>query len=726
MLYSLFGIIAIVLLIVVNHDAFRPTSQDDNATKKYRAFLTVLLVYFAVDSVWGILDSVRVYKVLYAETVLYHITVALSILYWCRYVVAYLNPPRVYGGALIHFGMLFCACELICLVINFFQPVFFWFDENGLYQTGLIRHIVMGIQITMYSLVSIMSFIVFFRSKSRNKNRYLSICIFCLVVTTCIVVQIWFPYVPLYTIGLMVGTCIVHVYIHEDEKKELLLKLAANEKKLQENSDIIANAGYGIWKIRMVSEGRHRMIADKTLQKIFGIEDMNFTPEELYVFYHSRLQEDVSSIEANDYASMKGGMLRSRTLKWDHPTKGHIYLNAGGTSYISEENGEVISGYCADITDTKKKEKRSDLVIKSLARSYQFLSYIKLEDLSYFIYNWNLTITEEQKNRYSTGDIRTAIDFSCQQRVAPEFRDEMISFSDITTINERMKNINVLINQFKDMNGVWHEWSYIVASRNEDGTIRNLVWAIRKIEDEKKAEERKQRILEDNIAANKAKTVFLQNMSHEIRTPLNALFGFAQLLGLPDGSWTDAEKEQYNTYIHNSYNMLDMLIGDIIDIADSEHGNYRIHISDVNVNQICSNAIMSVEFRKPNDVEMLFTSEVENDHIVNSDGRRIQQVLINYLTNACKHTTKGKIHLHCSTTENAGKLTFSVTDTGEGVPEDKADMIFNRFTKLNQFSQGSGLGLNICQMIAEKLDGEVYLDKNYTGGARFVFVINDN
>ncbi|MBQ0045107.1 MAG: HAMP domain-containing histidine kinase [Bacteroidales bacterium] len=726
MFYSLYGILALVLVLVLNHDIFTTKNDGDLATRRYRSFVKVLFFYFITDALWGIFDTAHLMKPLYIDTFAYHIAVALSIVLWCNYVVAYLNPPKIISQGLVHFGYAFSGCEIICLVINFFTPIFFWFDpETGLYETGLCRHIALGIQITMYALVAIMSFIIFIKAPERTRNRYLVICIFCLVMTAVIVTQIWHPFLPLYTTGLIIGMCAIHVYVHEDERQEIRQQLENNEKILKENTAIIANAGYGIWKIRMVANGQNRMVADETLQKILGVEHMNLTPEELYTFYHERLKEDVDNIETDDYISMKQGTIRSRQLKWEHPTKGDIYLHAGGTNYISNLEGEVISGYCTDVTESKKKEKRSDLVIRSLARSYQFLTYIKMSDMTYVTYNLNMEMTEEQVNKYSTGNVLDAIEFACTQRVAPLFKEEMIKFADITTINERMANVNVLISQFKDMKDVWHEWSYVVASRNEDGTIRHLIWGVRKIEDEKQAELRRQRILEENIAANKAKTMFLQNMSHEIRTPLNALFGFAQLLGLPDGSWTDAEKEQYNTYIHNSYNMLDMLIGDIIDIADSEHGNYRIQISDVNVNQICSNAVMSVEFRAPGGVNMYFTSDLPDDHVITSDGRRIQQVIINYLTNACKHTTKGEIHLHCSSTENPGKLTFSVTDTGTGVPADKADEIFNRFTKLNQFSQGSGLGLNICLMIAEKLNGKVYLDKSYTDGARFVFVIDD-
>lgn len=238
-----------------------------------------------------------------------------------------------------------------------------------------------------------------------------------------------------------------------------------------------------------------------------------------------------------------------------------------------------------------------------------------------------------------------------------------------------------------------------------------------------KMELQKQQIIEVNMAANEAKTKFLHNMSHEIRTPLNAMFGFSQLLGLPDGSCTQEEKELYNKYIYNSYRMLEMLINDILDIADSEHGNYRFEIAEMNVNDACNSAMQSVEFRVPAGVNMYFTTDCPDDFTIQSDSRRIQQVLINYLTNACKNTQKGEIRLHCSLTENPGKITFSVTDTGVGVPKEKADLIFSRFTKLNQFVQGSGLGLNICQTIATKLNGEVYLDTTYTTGARFVFTL---
>ncbi|MCQ2213010.1 MAG: sensor histidine kinase [Bacteroidaceae bacterium] len=219
------------------------------------------------------------------------------------------------------------------------------------------------------------------------------------------------------------------------------------------------------------------------------------------------------------------------------------------------------------------------------------------------------------------------------------------------------------------------------------------------------------------------KTQFIQNMSHEIRTPMNAIVGFAQLLSLPDGFNTEDEKREYSEYIMNNAEILVMLIDDILDVTDMEHGNFNIALQDVNINQVCQKALKSVEHRVAPGVELSFHTDLDEGALCQTDPKRVQQVLINFLSNACKHTEKGEIRLECSTTENPGHITLSVADTGPGVPPEMADNIFERFTKLNSFKQGSGLGLNICKGIAEKLNAQVMLDTSYTDGARFVFII---
>ncbi|MCQ2144619.1 MAG: HAMP domain-containing histidine kinase [Bacteroidales bacterium] len=225
--------------------------------------------------------------------------------------------------------------------------------------------------------------------------------------------------------------------------------------------------------------------------------------------------------------------------------------------------------------------------------------------------------------------------------------------------------------------------------------------------------------------ANDIKTSFVQNMSHEIRTPLNSIVGFSQLLSLPDGMITEEEKQEYGEHIINNSNMLTMLIDDILNLSDIDGGVYKINLGDNLVKGICDRALNTVTYRVPAGVDLRMECEVDDRYSVYTDGRRVQQVIINFLTNACKHTTSGEIVLKVSLTENPGMVTFSVTDTGTGVPPEKAEYIFKRFTQLDNFTQGNGLGLNICSIIAEKLEGKVMLDTTYTDGARFVFMIPD-
>lgn len=224
--------------------------------------------------------------------------------------------------------------------------------------------------------------------------------------------------------------------------------------------------------------------------------------------------------------------------------------------------------------------------------------------------------------------------------------------------------------------------------------------------------------------ANAAKTRFVQNMSHEVRTPLNAIVGFSQLLALPDGSFPEEEKSEFSEHIINNTKMLTMLLDDILNASAMDSGTYRINYEDGEMHYIAQAAIRSSEHRLQPGVRMYYAPESEEPFVFRTDPHRVQQILINLLTNACKHTKEGEICLSSSLKSRPGFVTYTVTDTGPGIPPEQAERIFDRFTKLNDFVQGTGLGLSICRDIAGRMGASVYLDKTYTaGGARFVFEV---
>ncbi len=217
--------------------------------------------------------------------------------------------------------------------------------------------------------------------------------------------------------------------------------------------------------------------------------------------------------------------------------------------------------------------------------------------------------------------------------------------------------------------------------------------------------------------AMRAKSVFLSNMSHEIRTPLNALSGFSSLL--TEEGLDDETRRQCNEVIQQNSELLLKLINDVIDLSSLEFGKLQFCIAQHDAVSICKNVIDTVNKVKQTQAELTFTTELE-EMPIETDDSRLQQVLINLLINATKFTPQGSIVLKLEK-ETDDTVLFTVTDTGCGIPKDKQANIFQRFEKLNENAQGSGLGLSICQLIIEHIGGQIWIDSEYTEGSRFCF-----
>lgn len=230
-----------------------------------------------------------------------------------------------------------------------------------------------------------------------------------------------------------------------------------------------------------------------------------------------------------------------------------------------------------------------------------------------------------------------------------------------------------------------------------------------------------------SIAKNKAeesdrlKSLFLANMSHEIRTPLNAIVGFSQLLCDPDESDLSGEDRQKfsELIVHNSDLLLN-LINDILDVSKLEADSYNFKFEECDINKCCHTCLASVQHRVASGVKL--TCSVPQEHfLLNTDKLRLEQVLMNLLTNAAKFTLQGEINLVYEIDMAKNYVLFSVTDTGCGIPAEKQKVIFNRFEKLDNYVQGTGLGLAICSLIVKQFGGAIEVDSSYTKGARFVF-----
>lgn len=246
-----------------------------------------------------------------------------------------------------------------------------------------------------------------------------------------------------------------------------------------------------------------------------------------------------------------------------------------------------------------------------------------------------------------------------------------------------------------------------------------LVLGWKKIFRLKHSQMRQEAMKEKAVQAIQRKNMFLSNMSHEVRTPLNAIVGFSAVLTDEDESFDDESRREFSEIIKvNSFQLL-KLINDILDFSDFENDNITFNIRTHDAVKLCNEVVETVIASRKLEVEMRFDTDL-SVLMLDTDDARLRQVLINLLVNAAKFTEQGSIVLELKMAD-ADTALFSVTDTGCGIPPEKQHLIFERFEKLNDFVQGSGLGLSICQLIVKYMNGKLWVDSGYTRGARFCF-----
>ena len=240
MAYSMAGLIALFVTLIVNFDVFvtyKGTKDLIPARNYYRVFLIALCSYFITDGIWGILDHYHHIVGLYIDTYVYFVAMALSVFMWCRYTVEYLGKKNHFSNLLIIFGWMFITAQIILLIINTIVPIFFKFDEAGKYITGYGRHVSLIVQGLIFLGVSIYTWIFWGKSKDDRKHKHLAIALCSTAMVILCIFQFFFPLLPLYSIGFLAGSCLLHTFVVEAGKRDYrktLEKVVQEDKKHQE------------------------------------------------------------------------------------------------------------------------------------------------------------------------------------------------------------------------------------------------------------------------------------------------------------------------------------------------------------------------------------------------------------------------------------------------------------------------------------------------------------
>jgi PAS domain S-box-containing protein len=333
--------------------------------------------------------------------------------------------------------------------------------------------------------------------------------------------------------------------------------------------------------------------------------------------------------------------------------------------------------------------------------------------------------------------------------------------SDITSkieycINNKESVIYETMNSTKDGRNIWTQTT-LTPIIDKDGEIYKLIAIdcdITRLKDaEEEIKKQKKHIEEQNVEleshrhhleklveertedlkeakekaeqSDRLKSAFLANMSHEIRTPMNAIIGFTNMLNDPDVD-ESVRKDLMNQITYSSYSLLN-LIDNIIDLAKVDSNQIEISKKDIEVNEVMK-AIYDSFYENIQSKNLEFSLNLQEDILtIKTDDYRLKQIITNLLENAIKFTDKGYIKLGYRLPEDSDVVVFYVKDSGIGIPKDKLESVFQRFTKVEDNHQrlyrGAGLGLSLSKILVEKLGGKIWADSKVHEGSDFYFTI---
>ncbi|MCR5565648.1 MAG: GGDEF domain-containing protein [Clostridiales bacterium] len=236
--YSAIVILALLILLIENQDILlsRNESFAVPAWKVYRKYLFVIIAYYLTDIAWGFLESCKLSTLLFADTTIYFIATAAGVMYWTKYTVTYLEEERYFFGRfLLQSGRVFALGVTALSVVNVFMPVLFTVEQDCVYKALSTRYVILGVQIILLLLISAYTFtsIVRKRHAAEKQKRYRTLGLFGVIMAAFLTAQLWYPYLPLYTVAYMLGTCLLRSSVIGDEKEDYRIRLQEADRMME-------------------------------------------------------------------------------------------------------------------------------------------------------------------------------------------------------------------------------------------------------------------------------------------------------------------------------------------------------------------------------------------------------------------------------------------------------------------------------------------------------------
>ncbi len=379
---------------------------------------------------------------------------------------------------------------------------------------------------------------------------------------------------------------------------------------------------------------------------------------------------------------------------------------------LSESSGKVQRVICTARDNTTIKKNEADL------QDYRVKMEMATRSSGLVFWEYDTQTHKSSSTNYNNYRSSTTIEDLVFHTVFPEDAGKVFDMIKVLSKGE-MKKCNVAARIKKSGDYCWMDVQGTASAWDKAGNVTKITGILRDISSEKELLERRNiqdelvRLKEKAEQSDRLKSAFLANMSHEIRTPLNAIIGFSNLVNETSDK---EEREEYIKIINTNNDLLLRLINDIIDLSKIESGTMAFTFTDFDVNQIIDTMISTMTPRVHKGVVLVKACPVDKC-VIFSEKNRLEQILINFLTNAIKYTSQGSITIGYSLDDYY--ITFFVQDTGKGISPENVEHVFERFSKFDPFVQGTGLGLFICKTIVDYLNGKIGVESEVGKGSRF-------
>ena len=515
MYYSAIGLLAVLILLIENQDVLMNLKGafEKPAWKVYRRFLFAVLAYYVTDILWGFLESRRLPGLLFADTTVYFVAMAVGVLFWVQFTVAYLEEKNSFGQFLIVAGRVVAGLITLLAVMNIFEPVLFTVDAQAVYQGLPMRYVILVVQIALLLMISAYAVVASARLSPEKKPRYHALALFGLIMALFLSAQLFFAYLPLYAIAYMLGICLLHTVVVNDEKAEFRRGLEEAER-IKDLNDTVrslldnmpgmtftkdAKSGVFLACNQAFADYAHKddpngvightaaQLFDAETAKLFAEEDaMALSMDEPYIFF-----EDVPDAAGNQR------QLQTTKLK---------YTDATGRL--------CVLGMCQDVTDMVRIQREDAMtkedyekarstgvmyshIAQAMTRGFRDLYHVNVDSEEFIEYRTDESgaLTEVRRGWHFFEECQ----IEAEQRVHADDRAAFIAALDRKTLIAALDRNQSFVMTYRLITEDGPTYVSLRASRMEDND-RYIILGITDIDEQMKQRRAAERMREEQIA----------------------------------------------------------------------------------------------------------------------------------------------------------------------------------------------------------------------------------